>query len=354
MSILSRGWCRKACAVTIFLAAALLQVFFKDVPWPLNIDAVENLHSASASLGAQELVLGGATVASHHNFLTYDGGPFETVDLDFDRAQLGEATSTLLSTFPPAPPLDASAWHFITHEDASADTGDSCRCFLTVEQSGSSSAANEFHLLQLGQPGLNHARQLEVRTDAASLIVNIKTDWPPGRENKALGCHKRLQSGDWFRGIVNHPVQFVVLPQSAFRIEFVSLFPAGWGGPDKPLRSAQLGPLLAKELTLRPIQEDGTVATEPAELHLSAYRDSKLRIRDLIVGSDTLQVSMSGKAWADLKGKAQGFDLWDAMQKNAMFAALLGSANVLLLGWLRKLFFGRDPEPQLKSAESDA
>ncbi|MBV9611541.1 MAG: hypothetical protein JO091_03675, partial [Acidobacteriaceae bacterium] len=236
-SLFSRPWFRKACAVAIFLAAALLQVFFKDVPWPLNIDGVEDLHTAAASLGAQEIVIGGTDTSSHHNFLTYDGGPFETVDLDFDRAQLGQATSSLLSAFPPAPPLDARSWHYITHEDSSADSSDSCRCFLTIEPSNPSSTGAEFHLLQLGAPGLNHARQVQVRTDAAALIVNVKTDWPPGRENKAIGCHKRLQSDDWFRGIVNHPMQFVVSPHSSFRIEFVSISPAGWGGTDKPFRS---------------------------------------------------------------------------------------------------------------------
>src|SRR5689334_10230538 len=111
MSLLSRGWFRKASAVAIFLAAALIQVFFKDMPWPLQVESVDKLHNASASLAAQEIVISGATVSPHHAFLTYQGNPFEAVDLDFERAQLGDVTASVLSTFPPAPPLQPAAWH---------------------------------------------------------------------------------------------------------------------------------------------------------------------------------------------------------------------------------------------------
>jgi hypothetical protein len=349
MSLLSRGWSRKTCAIAIFLAAALIQVFFKNIPWPLNVESVDKLHNASAALASQEIVISGASVSPRHALLTYQGDPFETVDLDFERAQLGEVTASSLSNFPPAPPLQPAPWHFITHDNGPADSGETCRTFLNIAVVGDPSARNEFHLLQLGNPGRNHMRHIEIRTDAASLVVNVKTEWPEGRENKAKGCHKRLQSGDWFRGVVNHPIQFVVLPHSSLRMAFVSMSSAGlaWGGPDKPLRSAEFGPLLARELTVRPIQEDGSVAKGQPALHMTAYRDSQLKVKDLQIESDALQVAISGTAWAALDGNRQGFDLWDAMGKNAMLAALLSSANVLLLAWLRWLFFGGVPKPHL-------
>jgi hypothetical protein len=354
MSILSRGGLRKVSAVAIFLAAALIQVFFRNIPWPLQVESVEKLHTASASLAAQEMVIGGATVSPHHTFLTYQGNPFETVDLDFERAQLGDVTASLLSSFPPAPPLQPAPWHFITHEDPLVDKGETCRTFLEIGVMGDPSTPNEFHLLQLGNPGRNHNRHLEIRTDAAPFVVNIKTESPEGKE-KPMACLKRLQSGDWSRGVKNPPIQFVVAPHSSFRINFVSLssVPA-WGGSDKPFRAAELGPLLAREFTVRPIQEDGTVAKGRPALHMTAYRDSQLKIKDLEIGSETIQVSLSGTAWTKVNGKTQGFDLWEAMGKNAMFAALLTSANALLLAWLRWLFFGRGQKPRLSGAATDS
>jgi hypothetical protein len=352
MSLLSRGWFRKASAVAIFLAAALIQVFFKDMPWPLQVESVEKLHNASAALAAQEIVIGGASVTPHHAFLTYQGNPFEAVDLDFERAQLGDAIGSVLSTFPPAPPLQPAAWHFITERKSSTDSGEACRTFLDVSIAGDRSMRNEFHLLQLGNPGRNHNRHIEIRTDAAPLVVNIKTDWPEGRENKAMACHKRLQSGDWFRGIENAPLQFVVSPHSSFRVNFVSLSSPvpPWGGPDKPFQAAEFGPLFARELTVRPIQEDGTAVKGKPALHMTAYRDSQLKINKLEIGSDAVQVSLSGKAWSKVDGKTLGLDLWDAMGKNAMFAALLTSGNALLLAWLRWLFFGGGQKPRLSGA----
>jgi hypothetical protein len=355
MSTLSRGWFRKASAIAIFLAAALIQVFFKDVPWPLQVESVEKLHNASAALAAQEIVISGATVSPRHSFLTYQGNPFEAVDLDFERAQLGDVTASVLSTFPPAPPLQAAPWHFITERKSSTDSGETCRTFLDISVLGDQSTRNEFHLLQLGNPGRNHNRHIEIRTDAASLVVNVKTEWPEGKEKQALACHKRLQSGDWFRGVENYPVQFVVSPHSSFRVNFVSLSSPvpSWGGPDKPFQAAEFGPLLAREFTVRPIQEDGTLANGKPALHMTAYRDSQLKIKDLEIGSDALQVSLSGTAWSKVEGKTLGFNLWDAMGKNAMFAALLTSGNALLLAWLRWLFFGGGQKPRLSGAATN-
>jgi hypothetical protein len=355
MSLLSRGWFRKASAVAIFLAAALIQVFFKDMPWPLQVESVEKLHTPSAALATQEIVISGAIVSPRHTFLTYQGNPFEAVDLDFERAQLGDVTASVLSSFPPAPPLQPAAWHFITHEGPLLDKGETCRTFLEIGVLGDPSTPNEFHLLQLGSPGRNHNRHLEIRTDTAPLVVNVKTEWPEGRENQAMTCHKRLQSGDWFRGVINPPIQFVLLPHSSVRINFVSLSPAApaWGGSDKPFRAAEFGPLLAREFTVWPIQEDGTVAKGRPALQMMAYRDSQLKIKDLEIGSDAVQVSISGTAWSKVNGKTLGFDLWDAMGKNAMFAALLTSGNALLLAWLRWLFFGGGQKPRLSGAATN-
>jgi hypothetical protein len=355
MSVLSRGWFRKTLAVAIFLAAALIQVFFKDMPWPLQVESVEKLHNASAVLAAQEIVISGATVSPRHALLTYQGNPFEAVDLDFERAQLGDVIASLLSTFPPAPPLQPAPWHFITDENDAPKRGETCRTFLDISVLGDQSARNEFHLVQLGNPGRNHNRHIEIRTDAAPLVVNVKTEWPEGKENQALACQKRLQSGDWFRGVKNAPLQFVVSPHSSLRINFVSLSSSvpPWGGPDKPFQAAELGPLLAREVTVRTIQEDGTAAKGRSALQMTAYRDSQLKINNLEIGSDAVQVSLSGKAWSKVDGKTQGFDLWDAMGKNAMFAALLTSGNALLLAWLRWLFFGGGQKPRLSGAATN-
>jgi len=104
---------------------------------------------------------------------------------------------------------------------------------------------------------------------------------------------------------------------------------------------------------VRPIQEDGTAVKRKPALRMTAYRDSQLKINNLEIGSDAVQVSLSGKAWSKVEGKTLGFDLWDAMGKNAMFAALLTSGNALLLAWLRWLFFGGGQKPRLSGAATN-
>ena len=301
------------------------------------------------------MVIGGATVSPHHAFLIYQGNPFEAVDLDFERAHSVMLPLPYSRVFLPLHRV--SLLHGISsrmkmmHTKRARPAGP----FSEIGVAGDASTPNEFRLLQLGNPGRNHNRHLEIRTDAAPLVVNVKTEWPEDQEKRAMGCSKRLQSGDWSHGVGNPPLQFVLLPHSSVRINFVSLSPAvpAWGGSDKPFRAAEFGPLLARQFTLRPIQEDGTAANGKPALQMKAYRDSQLKIKDLEIGSDAFQVSLSGTAWSKVDGKTQGFDLWDAMGKNAMFAALLTSGNALLLAWLRWLFFGGGQKPRLSPAATD-
>src|SRR5713226_3287230 len=114
--ISEKPWARKTLAVVIFLAAALVQIFFKNIPWPVSVESNDKLRSAVALLGAQEIVLSDAVVSPNHELLTYDGNAFELVDFDFDRAQLGEATASYLGNFPPAPPSEPGKWSFVTHD----------------------------------------------------------------------------------------------------------------------------------------------------------------------------------------------------------------------------------------------
>lgn len=332
---------RKGAAIAIFMGAALVQVFFKNIPWPVALEGKEKLRAPAAALASEELVLTGVAPAHHGRLLSYQGNPFETADLDFSNARLGDPTFALLDLFPPPPPTGAGEWHFVSRDQGSA-SGDTCRTFFEIDTLGAPGDLNELHLFQLGEPGLSRMRGIEIRTDRVPLLVNVKTEWPQGNENRALGCHKRLQSGAWFRGIVNHPLQFIAQPGSTIRINFVALAAGApeWGGPGKPLQAAALGPLLASRLTVRPIQDDGSPARRTPGLSLSAYRNSRLRVDNLSIASGSFKVRASGKAWATVDGSVAGFDLWEALQKNVMFAALLAALNGLLLAWLRRLFFG--------------
>lgn len=286
-------------------------------------------------------MLSNAVISPNHELLTYEGNAFETVDFDFDRAQLGKDTASSLASFPPAPPPEPGKWSFVSQERPGLDaSGDTCRTFFHLQVQGDPKTPNEFHLLQLGDPGLNRVRRIEIKSDKAPLAVEIKTEWPPGREQRALGCHKRLESGGWFRGVVNHPIEIVVLPHSRMRTDVIaaSAAPAP-GREDMAFRSVQLGPVLARELTVRPIQEDGSVMTGTPRLHLRGYLGAALKVKDLAIGSRSITAGVSGKAWAQVDGQTVGLDLLDAAKDTPMIGAVLLLVNGALLEWLRRLFF---------------
>lgn len=345
---------RRLTAILLFAAAVLLQVFFKNFPWPITVQTNDQLRNPTAALAQEEMVLKGTAVRAGNPLLSYEGNAREVADIDLERAQVDEQTARLaaLSSQGP-PPLTPGAWHYVT-----ADRGDRkvepCHTVVNIELQSGSAGAGEIHFFQLDQPGLDRFRGIELRADSAKLIVNAKTEPADSKHPGAFGCWKKIQGGEWQGPLVNNaPVQFTAEPNSTLRIKFVVAGAnSSWGGPDKLFRSAQLGPISAREVTVRSIQEDGSSVKAPAALHLAAYRGSMLKIRDLEIGSASFQTAVTGKAWAEKDGKTLGFDVLDAMQKNMEFAALLTAANGILLAWLRKLFFGGREPPKAKQAAS--
>jgi hypothetical protein len=337
---MSRPKFRKLAAVAIFAAAVLLQIFFQNIPYPLQVEEHDATKTAAGSLSTSEVVISGATVGSKREFLSYEGSAGETADLDFTNATLGPETASLLGAFPPAPSAGTAAWSFVNHDnEADSGGGEACRTFLHVQAQEADRAA-EYHLLQTGEPGLARFRQLQIKTDDAPLVVTIKTEYPPSRPKHAAGCHKRLQSGAWFRGIVNTPIVFVAQPHSTLRITFVPLGnQPSWGGADGFLSTAWLGPLLARKVTVRPIQDDGATMKGTTALSITSFREP-LVLKDLQAGSESLRLTVRGRGWVRKDGSIMGIDLLEAMQKTPLLAPLLASANLLLMGWLKRLFFG--------------
>ena len=334
---------RKAAAIAILVAAVLTQVFFKNIPWPLDIESTDKLRNPSAELATREFVLKDAEVMRNHELLSYDGNAWAAADMDFEAAELVRPPATLLALSKDgAPPTRSGQWHYVTFEDESGSGGEPCRTFIHVKVENSEGGPGEFHLYQLGEPGSNHSRKIEIKADSNRLVVDANTSPPNPTKRKAPGCSKTLQMGEWQTRLQNVPVSFTVPPNAALRITFVSESPnpPSWAGSGNEFKSAQLGPVLARELTLRAIQEDGSPMKVPPTLHLSAFRNSPMKIKDLALGSEDVKIDVSGKAWAAANGNRLGFDLLDAALRNPTTGAILTATNAVLLAFLRKLFIG--------------
>jgi len=206
-----------------------------------------------------------------------------------------------------------------------------------VPEAGAS--LGELHFTQFADPAPDH-RAIDITADSTALRVSFKNEAPDAAKPYGPGCLKMASSGAWQMPVRNAPVGFRISPKSHFWITFVAVTDSpAWRGPDGVLRTALLGPLSAREVTLRKIREDGEPEKRPPAMRLSGVRGTLLKIRKLQIGLDYLQVSLEGQAWAQQDGHTVGFDLWGAVQKNYFLTALLTGANGLLLSWLHKLCF---------------
>jgi hypothetical protein len=335
---------RKIAAAAIFLLAALVQVFFKNFPWPLDIARTEKLRSPAAEFGSSELVLRDARVMPNQILLSYDGSPKESADLDFRNAQIDPMTAMLLGQSGAGPPPSAPGeWDYVTEDKPHSTSGEPCKTFIRVTFEDPTGPPDEIHLFQSGDPNLTHFPYIEMKADSAKLIVEARTARPDPQKPNGPGCWHTLQSGQWTTDVPDLPVKFTVMPKSTLRITFVyeAQTPSSWSASGMSFKLAELGPLLSRGVVVRPMQEDGGVVKGPAALRLDAYRHSNLKIQGLELDSNGLRAAISGKAWAKENGKTLGFDLWDAVQTNMEFGALLAAGNALLLAWLHKLFFGK-------------
>jgi len=345
---------RKATAVVLFLAAVALQVFFKNLPWPLRLEDTEKLKNLAVAEGSQEIVLRNAKMRSMHTLLSYRGNAWEALDVDVTPARLDEQSTGFLSlSHSGRPPADPVSWAYVTQERGPS-IGEPCRTFLDVTVEPETDAGSEFHLsFHLSQRESDSLRRLEIKSDTTPLRVRLLTSPPdPDKLNGPL-CTKTLQGAAWQEKIRNVPLMFVTEPRSNIRVVFIAESDKSTWGQDGLFRSAEFGPILAQSVTVRKVQEDGTVEKAPPVLHFRAFRHQPIALNHLTLGSDLLRLNATGRAWVWQDGKPMGFDVIDAMQKNLEFSALLLGANGLFLAWLRKLFFGDNRERPTEEAAPD-
>jgi len=303
------------------------------------------------------MVLSDAKVRPRHTVLSYHGNPWETVDIDITSARLDDQSAAFLSlSHSGLPPTESVPWAYVT-QDQGPSSGEPCRTFLDVNVESKADSGGEFHLsFHLSPRESGSMRRLEIKSDNARLRVRLINSPPnPTKPNGPL-CTKTLQGALWQDKLRNIPLTFVTEPGASIRIVFIAQSDKSAWNPDGMFRSVEFGPMVAKTVTVRQVQEDGTVEKVPPILRFRAFREQPITIGHLTLGSEVLRLNAAGRAWAWQDGKPVGFDVIEAMQKNLEFSALLLGANGLFLAWLKKLFFGSvragpitGPAPDLKA-----
>lgn len=342
----------------LVLAGAIIpQLYLIFRPEPVNLEDTGKFSPAVLKLGREELVIDGPVTNSEEGvLLSHIAQPDAVVDFIFDRARLDSETLLMLSD--KNPPTNPTRITYLTTKSARAPTeGESCRISIEVNLADIRKPPAALHFFQTDAPGGSDYRSLDMKATGGELLLFIGTD---GDNVLAPGCQKKLTVGSDFSLPIDSTYGFVIVAE-ADSVSHFSFNPATtkntlWHGPDAFFQPFGLGgeqespdapaPLRARSVAIRNL--GGDKSSEPTSvLSASSLEGGELlTIESLKVGSDRIQINVSGRGLVKENGKDY-VNLVDRMKRNLLTTALLAVANIALLVWFMRLLFSKR-QPMLR------
>ena len=349
MALRRQRLARAGLGLLVLAVAAFAQYKLANVPRPVNLDTTGKFSPATIRLGREELVIEGPVVHSSSGMLlSHDGRHNETVDARFDRARLDDQTIQLFESFGLRPPSTPVKIDYRPDEPKSPFTSDE-PCRTRVELLASQMPA-EIHIFQLGDPGLNHYRHLEIRTRGAELVSNLITMSPD--DSDGPGCQYLLRVGDWSEPVTKTLLTAIVAESSDLRLYFRPLkaHSTPWadtggvlrldlGGAQK-LNPDDPPPFQARAVSIRSLGGGNSGSVLPALISARSTNDGPLlAIDDLRIDSDQVQLGIAGKGWVMINGEPATVNFLRRVQENPILLALLAALDTALLAWVARLIF---------------
>jgi hypothetical protein len=344
----------------IFAAVVAFQYGLTRIPARLAIGGRTELNPAKVQHDLNELVIDHPIPQPGKNLLIgFDGESGDVIEAHFENARLSDETVSSLTQQGYDPPAILGKIDFLSDEPhPKPGAGPGCTPSVSIRfRSGpNASPPASLRLFQPGGLGEDEDRHFEIKSCGGELLLQIETHVPDGVEPDALGCSRLLTVGDWQQSL-SPPltVGVVVQPESAFRLAFR---PVGSTQPSWATTSGTInitvGELNAQERSAfvgaRAVSIVSTTTSpgDPPMLTATSIEgEAPLQLSDLKVGSEDLQIRVTGTGWLDTNGHRQGLDVMETLAKNQSLAALLTAGNAGLISWLVRLAI-RKPKPARK------
>ena len=312
------------------------------------------------TVGAEnELVVQGPTVNSRDGLLfSKTGDTNQILDVLFPRAQLAPSTAAQLGVS-----SELRSIKYITQEpSAKPSVKQNCHSSIAIRLVDPTASTPEIRLYQF--EGKYNSPYVEMEVKNAALAVSLDTDSDsPDHTLPACGYQKLLQlknlqndagrsDQSWHRDIVQSlpPLQVIVRSDSSFRFFFrplekgvssqassATMMPVDLGSPR--VRFEDPPPFLAHAVW-KASHSTGQGHGNNVEFSARALSSqAPLDISKLEIGSDRIQLSLSGKAHVEVQGKEQTSSLWDKVKEVPLLQRSLEAANAALLGWVGVVLF---------------
>ncbi|HJR08343.1 MAG TPA: hypothetical protein VJ842_13870 [Pyrinomonadaceae bacterium] len=369
---LRKRWVRALVGGAAFVAVIYLQ--YKLADWPVAVDLADTgkFSPVTLQLGAEELVIEGPVVNSSEGLLlAHNGKVDEIVSVRFDRARLDDETADMLKDEGSKLPTVPAEFSYSPEEpNAPTETvgSEPCGTSMTVAWAKPDRPPVELRFFQLGQPGLDLVRHLEMQATGSEVLVRILAKTGKEEEAAEARCRNLLQLGDAEEILTGElGVGAIAADGATLRWNFM---PAArrdylWSGADGLYQPFDLGQakvstanpaggLQARAVRIRSLEAASGAAQRELLSARSTDGGALLNLSALKIGSEHLQLSVTGNGWVKINGVDRSVNMFERLNNLSPLGALLfGVLNTAFLEGIRRFIFNK-PKTADQTAHADA
>ncbi|MGI8990057.1 MAG: toll/interleukin-1 receptor domain-containing protein [Bryobacteraceae bacterium] len=313
------------------LAAVALVVALSADLWIVNRaepHGVAEFNPFVAKLGSEEIVLGNP-VARDGLLFSHRGARNETTEIRLDRGVLSPQTRALLTaTHPAFVDSDGPQEISYTTRDLAGARGAPCR--TTIDVHLDTPAAAQIHLFQDRPAGQEFHREIEITPQGGALRLDFQTAPNNMAHLNQPGCRKLLQIGNSGFPVAGVPIRIFAAAGSKTSLKFL---PAGSGSP---WRAADLwNGLEFIGIKAGRVQVNPIGSGELIRMVQPVNPRESIDVRNIAIGSDTLQADIAGTGLVTVNGRLAGPTLaeWVTASYPRCAAVLFLNALVALGAW---------------------
>jgi hypothetical protein len=296
------------------------------------------------------------------------------VDIHFESARLSEATFARFQDKSEPPPVGVQPIDFLTEDvtrqlnqkkakpnrsksseskkgsrasvvETDRDANETCLIFVKAEVPANAKLPTKVYLDQRNGSSTTRDFYLTVDTD---LFVSMKTSPPISKEGSsnswAPGCGKLLKVGTWewhhsgfweinLIASANSPIHFSLVPSKPDTL---------WKGPKDFFQPFAFG---SKPFEAQIISIESLNTKRPPTLRAIA-KDTSLKINNLMVNTEEIQVDFSGTALVQTNGEYVTSSLFEPVKKYPLYDAALTALIMAVLSWflirIKRIFSRRN------------
>lgn len=334
---------QRAIVLLVLAAAVGLEYYLANVP-VADLSETSKFSPAKVMAAEQVVEFTNPETDPGHFAFTYKQ-PVESqkqrmlVDAYFDKATLSDETVQRLAALGAQAPGDADAIRYLT----SVSGGGVCSTAIHVQAAGS---RDWVRFSQNSVANSDRRRLLGITMNGVDSVVTISSKG--AFENAGQSpCQVDLHVGDWEKKTAGFlPIQVRVPAGSGFRFQWEAsdVRPEGWPTSGSPRALLEFGDaggqsFHATEIKIVPAKPSAG-SLEHSLVAQAERRADPLSVDSLLIGTDQLQITASGKGRVLKDGKViTTLNFLESINKYPLIAALFAAANLGLLNWAKRKFF---------------